>query len=96
MVLALEHQKGEVSMRMIDADTLPYENQVLSYDDEWCLKVSDIENAPTVEAEPVIHARWVLRQSNGYAVCSHCQRGDHVDPLATHCRYCGAKMDLEG
>lgn len=32
--------------RLIDANALPYENQVLSYDDEWCLKVSDIENAP--------------------------------------------------
>lgn len=52
-----------------------------------------INEAPAVEVAPVIHAHWVLQESNGYAVCSHCHRGDHVDPIATHCRYCGAKMD---
>lgn len=38
-------------VRLIDANALPYENQVLSYDDEWCLKVSDIEKAPTIDPE---------------------------------------------
>lgn len=40
--------------RLIDANALPYENQVLSCDDEWCLKVSDIENSPTIDAVPVV------------------------------------------
>lgn len=26
------------------------------------------------------------------AICSRCNRLDHVDPLATHCRYCGASI----
>lgn len=26
------------------------------------------------------------------AICSKCYRSDHVDPLATHCRYCGASI----
>lgn len=51
-----------------------------------------VECTPVVEAVEVVHAEWVLRQSNGYAVCNHCCRGDYVDPLATHCRYCGALM----
>ena len=38
-------------VRLIDANALPYEKQVLSYDDEWCLKVSDIEKAPTIDPE---------------------------------------------
>lgn len=48
--------------RLIDANALPYENQVLSYDDEWCLKVSDIENAPTVDAVEVVRCKD----------CKHC------------------------
>lgn len=41
-------------MRLIDADALPYENQVLSTDEEWCLKVADIDAAPTIE-----QPRWI-------------------------------------
>ena len=62
---------------------------------EWFIKAEDFFAAPAEDVAPVVHARWVLRQSNGYAVCNHCCHGDHVDPLATHCRYCGAKMDQE-
>ena len=35
--------------RMIDADALPYENQVMSVDEEWCLKCGDIDAAPTID-----------------------------------------------
>ena len=52
------------------------------------------ENAPTIDAVPVIHARWILIQ-NGSGVCSACNRNDHIDSLAAYCRYCGAKMDGE-
>ena len=41
-------EKGK-KMRIIDADALPYEKQVLSTDDEWCLKIADIEAMPTIE-----------------------------------------------
>jgi hypothetical protein len=51
-----------------------------------------VEGIPVVDAVEVVYAEWVLRQSNGYAVCNNCCRGDYVDPLATHCRYCGALM----
>lgn len=27
-------------------------------------------------------------------ICGNCNRLDHVDPLATHCRYCGIKIKL--
>lgn len=75
-----------MEQRLIDANALPYENQVLSYDDEWCLKVSDINNAPTVDAVPVVHGRWLLDGR-----CSECL----ANPLTTHktyCPNCGAKM----
>lgn len=47
------------------------------------------------DVEPVVHARWRCYDSRkGIGLCSHCNRLDKVDPLASHCRYCGAKMDL--
>ena len=94
--------------RPIDANALPYENQVLSYDDEWCLKVSDIENAPTIEAVPVIHARWIVNVefNNGervIATCSNCKDRGEVRTNrnewgiwhidSPYCPNCGAKMD---
>lgn len=56
--------------------------------------VGDIKDAPTVDAVEVVHARWENVQ-NGKGCCSNCHRLDSIDNLATHCRYCGAKMDGE-
>ena len=54
-----------------------------------------IQTIPAVEAAPVVHAHWHLKDNKGNAICSNCNRQDKVDPLATHCRYCGAMMDHE-
>ena len=51
-----------------------------------------MEDAPTVDAVEVVHARWENVQ-NGKGCCSNCNRLDSIDNLATHCRYCGAKTD---
>ena len=56
--------------RLIDADALPYENQVLSYDDEWCLKVSEIENAPTVDAVEVVRCKDCKYMYERMSVCT--------------------------
>lgn len=45
--------------------------------------------------DPVKHGQWILKDGRGHGVCSQCHRQDHIDPLATHCRYCGAEMDIE-
>ena len=38
--------------RLIDADAIPWENQTMTYDDEWAIKAYDLEQMPTViEAE---------------------------------------------
>lgn len=44
------------------------------------------------DVAPVAHAHWVAVE-NGVGVCSNCNRQDHIDPIATHCRYCGAVLD---
>ena len=43
----------------------------------------------------VVHAKWVL-VGGGVGCCSNCHRFDGIDELATHCRYCGAKLDGDG
>ena len=56
-----------------------------------------IENAPTVDAEPVVHGRWVAKETvirspfakNYY--CSECQTGG--SPQWKRCPVCEAKMD---
>ena len=57
-------------MRLIDADKLE-----ISYDGHFVgVAKNDLDNAPTVEAEPIIHAHWVkMSDADGfYYCCSNC------------------------
>ena len=94
-------------MRLIDADALLNElgdiwNIPKDWDgdiDETCETAFDvIDNAPTVEAKPVVHGKWV----HGYN-CSECGWSymDYADadsypasgnPLPNFCGNCGAEM----
>ncbi len=40
-------------------------------------------------------AKWILKDDKGNGVCSNCHRQDAIDPLATHCRYCGAPFGFD-
>ena len=91
-------------MRLIDADALvekaywhgehpdvgnPFADGVEAVD------MSDIENAPTIEAEPVRHGRWI--EKIGRAKCSVCGDECWADSAMeySYCPNCGAKMDGE-
>ena len=59
-----------------------------------------LKNQPTIEAEPVVHGRWIMRGGKRY--CSVCQARAGVtrdtDDFwytvgTTYCPNCGAKMD---
>ena len=99
-------------MRLIDADKLKEEIESLIRDPintDILLKTSEsiglasalvkIDNQPTVDTEPVVHAKWIDR--NGQVVypsgerymCTHCC--SHNDKTK-YCPHCGAKMDKEG
>lgn len=55
--------------------------------------VGDIEDAPAVDAAPVVHGEWIeLHEENGHEVgtCSYCR---HVRIVDNYCPNCGAKMD---
>lgn len=57
-------------------------------------------NAPTVDAEPVRHGKWIYGENmdgfDGYR-CSYCMMHFAVDDVSDYhyCPYCGAKMDAQ-
>lgn len=73
-------------------------------DKDVCASVLWVRDAPTIEAEPVRHGRWVPLSYdghiNGYPVydeweCSECHfacEGEGEPPL-NYCPNCGAKLD---
>ena len=62
---------------------------------ETCIEL--VEDAPTVDAVPVVHGRW-KEDTGGYGfwICSHCgfvSEASGADMLYKFCPVCGAKMD---
>lgn len=52
----------------------------------------EINTMPAADVAPVKRGKWIMKNFHK-GVCNQCHRLDDIDPLATHCRYCGAKMD---
>lgn len=73
---------GVLGLTIVDPMVAQYADAVLH----------QIQQAPAADVVEVVHGRWVNIQ-NGSGCCSVCHRLDAIDPIATHCRYCGAKMD---
>lgn len=98
-------------MRLIDADALKKENGLdlavkygnktalqrhESYSTMMLYEIADmIDDAPTIEAEPVRRGRWMfIEEKNGYLwKCSNCK--GNFDQRFSYCPHCGAKMDGE-
>ena len=84
-------------MRLIDADALPrYTGFALSADEV----AMAVENAPTIDAEPVRHGHWKYTKRNHnscFGVCSVCKKGTtfFFKNGTAYCPFCGAKMDEE-
>ena len=87
--------------RLIDADALEskaksiymeYENVIVS---TRVIPISDLHLAPTIDAEPVRHARWEGKKWS--YLCSICGGLSLEDGgcKTNYCPDCGAKMDLE-
>lgn len=65
--------------------------------------VSDIDEAPVIEVEPVRHGQWIIEMDDlGWLKytcpnCGYVKRTDiHVSLGWNYCPNCGTKMDLEG
>ena len=87
-------------MRIIDADVL-MELKWETYTSVGYVEVvaiDDIENVPTIEAEPVRHGRWINPRLNKYGhPCHQCNQCLFVASQKDRnfCPDCGAKMDLK-
>ena len=85
-------------MRLIDANEIT-KNEHQHYDyiaDEYYVFVRDIENAPTIEAEPVRHGHWTTQRTSehdGEWYCSNCGYEPVVFENEHYCQHCGARMD---
>ena len=82
-------------MRLIDADAL---RQTMESNLYWGLDsdgaiLDTIDEAPTIEAAPVVHGRWKQRGKN-LGECSEC--GEVVLVRYRYCPNCGARMDGDG
>lgn len=105
-------------MRLIDADALIRraierykENMGTDIGHGMGVIASMITDAPTIDAAPVVHGRWVWNENAmdwgiGGWVCSECkEKNDNIPAkqdiypsgwVGSHyCPNCGARMDLE-
>ena len=101
-------------MRLIDADALIKSAElfevkayargsgrsIVHFAKAWLS--NEIAKAPTIEAEPVRHGRWIEQEDlhmDTYYDCSVCGEsfclidGTPTDNLFSYCPNCGAKMD---
>ena len=80
-------------MRLIDADELlkgQFIHVCNGRKQPATIFASDVELSPTIEAEPVVHARWELN-SPFTGNCSNC--GADGNRKQKRCGDCGAHMD---
>ena len=93
-------------MRLIDADALIEEMKecAITRQDLYCNGYAKafIDNAPTIEAEPVRHGQWEYRAvdtpnlGRKYEMyCTACGKTPDPEKWYDFCPMCGAKMDKE-
>lgn len=93
-------------MRLIDAEQIGLTDmEIIMCDGDYKkaleMLLNKILNAPTIEAEPVIHGRWISHRNDGghnIADCSEC--GEALqwyddDAVPRYCPMCGARMVKE-
>ena len=84
--------------RLIDADALKLTGCCVTNNDgsttvKAAVMEEDIDNAPTIDAEPVRHGKWVVT-TEGIVKCSECKR-KFILLKENYCPNCGARMDEE-
>ena len=111
MIIAhsLSQERKVTTMRLIDADALPIHKAYCVDEAGWgtnfyVVDKSDIDNAPTIDAVPVVHGRWEYSENiydESTWVCSICKEpwtlidGTPQENGMKYCPNCGKKMDLE-
>ena len=89
--------------RLVDADKLMkrmckqcnFESGDEPCEPEECFIYNTIKyDAPTVDAVPVVHGRWITDEK-GVTYCGRCRIIDDYASVHNYCPNCGAKMDQE-
>lgn len=60
---------------------------------EWVAFIDDINELPTIDAEPVRHGKWIVT-NEGVIKCSECKR-KFILLKENYCPNCGCRMDKE-
>ena len=96
----VEKTKGaETMQRLIDADALKRDlvKNGFRNDVDMMMTLETINNAPTIDAVPVRHGKWIpimgLNRQNEKFICSECIC--QFDYKFNFCPNCGARMDAE-
>ena len=91
-------------MRLIDADPLReglFESSQFDTYNDYSMMLDTIDLAPTIEAEPVKHGRWIKCTGDSRLICSVCKCKEHVPTINGKpivwvcCPNCGTRMDEE-
>lgn len=80
-------------MRLIDADEL---KTILSIRRTIEIIQHAVDTAPTIDAVPVWHGRWIDRRYGGSKWCSECGYVWTDFGYPNYCPDCGARMDKDG
>ena len=90
--------------RLIDADALNLDYEVDMADD-WKTAhemANIVKYAPTVDAVPVRHGKWIYNKSDRSINCSECGADmpykyyyGYTDWISNYCPQCGARMDKQ-
>ena len=75
----------------IGTNTATYSDYCNGYCDARQVDLDAIDAAPTIEAEPVRHGRWIYNGYDEYPTCSYCNQSDTY--AEDYCGNCGARMD---
>ncbi len=82
-------------MRPIDADKLIYNDITDEHGDTYMIvHAPDIEDAPTLDIQPIVHAEWI--EDEDCHRCSNCKavlEEDYKWHNHNYCYHCGARMD---
>ena len=84
-------------MPLIDADSLwkTFENAGWWDNADRDVAQDLLDQAPSVDAEPVRHGRWIygITLNHEWKKCSECLVSQDIFGCFTYCPNCGAKMD---
>lgn len=101
-------ENGSLTMRLIDANDLKKKAYAFpcATGVEYAVPLRAINEAPTIDYEPVRHAEWIWADMgtmgfpNWEGMCSNCEYiiGDRMNTKhsTTYCPGCGAKMNMYG